>query len=103
MGGASGSPYQEHSSIAHCWNVHYQYDKDSEERGNQKVNSSSFREAPTHSKISSQEFVQCHPASVAGHDAGEGEGTQVEAQAARQTPDLSQEGGVSESRWEKGL
>ena len=43
------------------------------------------------------------PASVAGHDAREEEGTLVEAQAARQTPDLSQEGGASESKWEKGL
>ena len=39
--------------------------------------------------ISSQELLQWRPASVAGHDAGEGEGTQVEAQAARQSLDLS--------------
>ena len=43
-----------------------------------------------------QEFLQWRPASVAGHDAGEGEETLVEAQAqaARQTLDLSQEGGA---------
>ena len=51
------------------------------------------------SKISSQEFVQCRLASVAGHDAGEREATLVEAQAAqaqagRESPDVSQEVGA---------
>ena len=62
--------------------------------------SSSLSQTPT----PSQEFVQCRPASVAGHDAGEGEETLVEAQeaqaqaqatqAGRESPDLSQEGGA---------
>ena len=53
--------------------------------------------------ISSQEFLQWFPACVAGHDAGEREVTLVEAHAASQTLDPSQEGGASGSRWERGL
>ena len=51
-----------------------------------------------------QEFLQWRPACVADHDAGEREGSLVEAQqAASQTLDPSQEGGASGSGWERGL
>ena len=45
--------------------------------------------------------MEWRPACVAGKDAEGDEGTQVEAQAARQAEDLSQDQGASESRWER--
>ena len=90
--------------------LHFQYDKDP--AGEEEIQRliliycSSFTHLIVNDKNHLfQEFLQWRPACVAGHDAGEGEETQVEAQAqaARQTLDLSQEGGASGSRWERGL